>query len=80
MLHNVFSLPPNAPCKVDLLAMAEWSPPPVFRSVQVTTALAAMRSVLFTPGGDWGPFHDGLRDAAWEGSAVQSFHRREAGL
>eukprot|EP00959_Pyramimonas_sp_CCMP1952_P148835 3113313-Pyramimonas_sp.AAC.1 len=48
IFHKMISLPPNTFRRVDLIAMAEWCPPPVPRSAQISTVAAAIRSATFT--------------------------------
>eukprot|EP00959_Pyramimonas_sp_CCMP1952_P104557 2185522-Pyramimonas_sp.AAC.1 len=75
----MLSLPPNTFRKVDLLATADWSPPPVLRSVQVTSVSAAARAANLTLVNTWEPHFERLPDTAWLESTVHSFRRWIAG-
>eukprot|EP00959_Pyramimonas_sp_CCMP1952_P383459 8035424-Pyramimonas_sp.AAC.1 len=59
--------------------MADWSPPPVLRSIQVMSVSAAARAANLTLFNTWEPHFERLRDTAWLESTVHSFHRWIAG-
>eukprot|EP00959_Pyramimonas_sp_CCMP1952_P417691 8751037-Pyramimonas_sp.AAC.1 len=79
IFHKMLSLPPNSFRKVDLIAMAGWSPPPVIQSAQVLAVASAARSAAVTLSGDWEPFADRLAELSWNGTTLQDAPRWQAG-
>jgi len=79
IFHKMLSMPPSSFRKVDLLAMAEWAPPTVIKSVQVLAVASAARSAAITLAGDWELFADRLADTSWEETSLQNAPCWQAG-